>query len=182
MGVTYAWHGTIPAMHAWKTPLHALVTIGILFGAYLVFHGVTVPYTSTPPSEVSPPASGEPEERWVLMTIGDATVRAEVANTEERKRMGLSGRMSLDEDAGMLFVFDRPDYYAFWMPDMYISLDIIWFDSSLRIISITEDVVPESYPETFMPEAPAQYVLEVPAGFSRTHGVVPGMSAIVSDL
>jgi uncharacterized membrane protein (UPF0127 family) len=172
-------------MNTWWTPLHALVTIGILFGAYLVFHGAMPTSVSTPTSTVPVPVSDVSDvsnEQWISMTIGDTTVRAEVADTEERKQQGLSGRLSLDEGTGMLFVFDRPAYYAFWMPDMYISLDIIWFDASFQIISITEDVTPKSYPESFTPEAPAQYVLEVPAGFSRTHGIAPGMSAEVSGL
>ena len=160
------------------TVIHGIITLGILFGAYLVFHGYMV---SAPTQDAQTPYVSS-ELQYVDVMLGDTVVRAEIADTPERRQTGLSGRRYLEEGDGMLFVFDRPDHYAFWMPDMYISLDIIWFDSSFTVITIAEDVTPESYPEAFMPDAPAQYVLEVPAGFSRKHGIAPGLVAVLSTL
>lgn len=64
----------------------------------------------------------------------------------------------------MLFVFDRPDRYGFWMRDMHFAIDIVWIDNNWRIVDITHELTPESYPNTFAPSAPALYALEVPAG------------------
>jgi len=164
-----------------RTIVHGVITLAVLFGAYLVFHDYTFSFP-TPAREAETPTPLVPAIELVEITLGETVVRAEVADTPERKQAGLSGRQYLNDGEGMLFVFKRPDYYAFWMPDMHISLDIIWFDSAFTIVSITEDISPESYPETFMPDAPAQYVLEVPAGFTRTHSITPGMSANISGL
>ena len=41
---------------------------------------------------------------------------------------GLSERQSLAEDKGMLFLFEKPDHYAFWMKGMEFPLDIIFIN------------------------------------------------------
>ena len=75
----------------------------------------------------------------------------------------------------MLFIFPTPAPRAFWMKDMRFALDIIWIGSDLRVVDITENALPESYPATFSPRAPAQFVLEVPAGLVPRYRIRPGM-------
>jgi uncharacterized membrane protein (UPF0127 family) len=74
----------------------------------------------------------------------------------------------------MLFVFDRPERYCFWMKDMKFHLDILWLDNSKRIVSIERNMSPRSYPETACPQEAARYVFEVNAGLSRQAGVDVG--------
>ena len=129
----------------------------------------------TPPA---PPLTNTPNA-ITTVTIGDATVQVEVESTEAAREQGLSGRTSLAEGSGMLFVFPQPGKYGFWMKDMHFALDMIFADASGRIVTIVQDATPESYlqnpPQVFYPTAPTLYVLEVPAGFAASHNIREGM-------
>lgn len=103
-----------------------------------------------------------------------ATVEALIADTEFLRARGLSGRPSLGENEGMLFVFPEERKLSFWMKEMHFPIDIIWIDAGMRVVGISYDLLPESYPETFSPPELAQYALEVHAGFSKLHGIAPG--------
>src|SRR5208282_2732770 len=61
--------------------------------------------------------------------IGGVVLTVELAATATAQERGLSGRASMPSNEGMLFVFDHPSYWSFWMTDMKFPLDIIWFNS-----------------------------------------------------
>jgi len=104
---------------------------------------------------------------------GPARVRVELALTSDQRARGLMWRDRLDQDAGMLFVFPETSQLSFWMKNTPRPLDIIYIDAGGRVVSIAEKTTP--YSEAPLPSAgPAQYVLEVNAGFAREHGVGPG--------
>lgn len=79
----------------------------------------------------------------------------------------------------MLFVFDEPGHYAFWMKDMRFPIDIIWAGPDGRVVHIEENLSPETYPNSFSSALPAQYVLEVPAGFAQAHAVQLGSTLVI---
>jgi hypothetical protein len=108
------------------------------------------------------------------VTVGNTSISVEIARTEAAREAGLSGRTSLAPNTGMLFVFESEEVRGFWMKDMRFSLDIIWADASGTIVTILSDVTPQTYPKIFYPSAPATYVLEVPAGFAKSHGIAEG--------
>lgn len=112
------------------------------------------------------------------VTIGTATVQVEVEDTDNSRSQGLSGRASLAEGSGMLFVFDSPGTYGFWMKEMNFAIDIIFIDASGVVVTIAKDASPSGYhqnpPQVFYPYLPVQYVLEVSAGFAAQHGVMVG--------
>ena len=111
-----------------------------------------------------------------FIKIGDKNIKVELATTESEQARGLSGRNNLAEDAGMLFIFDKPAKYSFWMKEMNFPIDMIWLSDDLHIVYIKNDARPESYPEDFTPTADAKYVLEVNAGFSEKNNLVVGNS------
>lgn len=115
-----------------------------------------------------------PSPRVPRVVVGGQSLPVELADTPEKRMRGLSGRESLPENRGMLFVFPEEGIYGFWMKDMRFSIDILWLSSSGEVVHIVESVTPESYPESFTPEKAALYVLELPAGFARIHGVSLG--------
>lgn len=99
-----------------------------------------------------------------IVKINETSILAEIADTEEERSKGLSGRESLAEDEGLLFVFEEPGLYGFWMKDMNFAIDIIWIDESRHVIGIERGVAPETFPNTFHSPGPVKYVLEVPSG------------------
>lgn len=149
---------------------------------FIVFVGVCMllggAWTLTTVSRITPDASRVELEslamRKVLLGVGGAEVKADVADTLARRTQGLSGRSTLPEGAGMLFVFDESDKHGIWMRDMRFAIDIFWLDDDMHVVAIKENADPSSYPETFYPESSARYVLEVPAGFTLAHGIARG--------
>jgi uncharacterized membrane protein (UPF0127 family) len=108
----------------------------------------------------------EPAAIIKKVRIGGESIRVELATTPREQALGLSGRDSLGEQEGMLFIFDKPGEYLFWMKGMNFPIDIIWIDEYGEVIYIKKEAQPESYLETYGPEEEAKYVLEVVAGFS----------------
>jgi uncharacterized membrane protein (UPF0127 family) len=103
-------------------------------------------------------------------------VKAEVKDTLEDRALGLMFREKLDEDKGMLFIFEKPDTYSFWMKNMKISIDIIFLNENKEIVSIHEKVLPcfsDPCP-MYGPDEPSLYVVEVQEGFSKKHGLEEG--------
>jgi uncharacterized protein len=102
-----------------------------------------------------------------------AAVDIEIADTPTQRELGLMYRGHLDASAGMLFVFPASSVQRFWMKNTKIPLDMIFADERGKIVGIVADARP--YSETPVgPDAPAEYVLEVNAGFCRNHGVTVG--------
>jgi len=114
--------------------------------------------------------------------IGTVDIPVEVAETQKEKEQGLSMRESLPQDQGLLFLFDVPARYQFWMKDMKFSIDIIWIDSGQKVVDITENADPASYPQTFSPQLPAQYILETNAFFAKTRSIHIGDSVDFSKI
>ena len=107
----------------------------------------------------------------ISATLHNEKLQLVVADTDALQTQGLSGQKFLAENTGMFFVFRNPDMYQFWMKDMLFSLDIIWFDENYKIVSIKENINPESYPEVFGPLVPSKYVLEVNAGYVKRYAI-----------
>jgi uncharacterized membrane protein (UPF0127 family) len=118
-------------------------------------------------------------EYTVLMPKGALVV--EVANTQASREQGLSGRVSMADDEGLLFIFDTPGRYGFWMKDMNFPLDIIWINGDGIVVSIERGVTKESYPKAFINQSDATYVLEVNAGLAEKFGLYMGTKVKITD-
>ena len=101
-------------------------------------------------------------------------IRVNLATTDAAREQGLSGRENLKEDEGMLFVFDYPDKYSFWMKDMNFPIDMIWIGENKEIIYIKKNARPESFPESYGPTADSKYVLEIVSGLSSKNNLKEG--------
>lgn len=108
------------------------------------------------------------------ITLAGREIRVTIADTPEERAHGLSGRVRLSEDEGMLFVFPGDGKYAFWMKDMRFSIDILWIAADGEVVHIVERAAPETYPRTFVSEGLARYVLELPAGDAEVRNVRVG--------
>lgn len=94
------------------------------------------------------------------------SIYVETADTPFKQALGLMGRDSLEQNTGMLFIFSKPDKYAFWMKNTLLPLDIIWLDENMRIVDIKNNVQPCTTKtcEQYKPETAAKYVLELNSG------------------
>src|SRR3989344_1119926 len=115
-----------------------------------------------------------PVGKFSSFSVGTTTIQLEIADTSASRTMGLSGKTHLPSGSGMLFVFDHPDYYTFWMKDMKFPIDIIWIDENRQIVHIEKEVAPETYPKSFRPSRKSLYVLEVEAGLVRENNISIG--------
>jgi uncharacterized protein len=98
------------------------------------------------------------------VTLGDHTIKLEIADTAWERAQGLSDRPQLPADRGMLFVYPEAGYPNIWMKDMNFAIDILWLDDNWQIVHQERGVSPSSFPQTFKPKAPARYVLELRGG------------------
>lgn len=106
---------------------------------------------------------------------------AEVAHVREEQTRGLSGRTELPDGHGMIFVSEKENHGGLWMKDMRFAIDMLWFDSDLALVSVAENVTPDTYPTLFRPERPARYALEVPAGFVAKNRIRVGELIVIRD-
>lgn len=111
--------------------------------------------------------------KTLKLTIHDTPYTVALAETNAQREHGLSDTEHLPYD-GMLFVFDTPKKYSFWMKDMQYPLDFLWLDSEKKIVSVNEGVSPDTYPEMITPSQPVLYVLEVSSGFIKRNSITQG--------
>lgn len=114
-------------------------------------------------------------ENTSLIRIQDEQLIVELAQTPEKRQIGLMGRDSLEKGHGMLFVFDTPQILNFWMKNTSIPLSIAFFDTDQRLINI-EDMSPTKSisPVIYNSLKPARYALEVPQGWFKDHHIQQG--------
>ncbi len=97
----------------------------------------------------------------------------EIAAEQKEQQQGLMHRSAMDEDHGMLFPYTSARPRSFYMKNTKMSLDIMYADADRRIVTIHQGVMP--YSEKSLPSGePAQYVVEVNAGFAARHGIQEG--------
>lgn len=105
------------------------------------------------------------------LSIGGEVIKVVLADDTNERTVGLSNYTELYQDEGMLFVFDTPDYYSFWMRKMDFPIDIIWINENKEVIYIKENADPALFPESYKTDTKALYTLEVVSGFVDDHEV-----------
>lgn len=113
------------------------------------------------------------------VTLPDGTtVKAEVAMNKTDMAKGMMFRDTFPEGRAMLFIHATPNRYPYWMYQVKMPIDIIWMDQQRRVVEIVESAPPcktkASECVNYGGTEPATYVLEVPGGYARKHGVVKG--------
>ncbi|MCK9379216.1 MAG: DUF192 domain-containing protein [Candidatus Moranbacteria bacterium] len=102
----------------------------------------------------------DPESEKIVIDGKEFSV--EIVKTAETREKGLGGRKSLCGECGMLFEFDDPGKYSFWMKDMQFPIDIIWISGD-DIVYI-ENNVSHNFQGVITPPVFADKVLELSAG------------------
>jgi len=102
--------------------------------------------------------------KTISIKAGEQTILAEVSDTDALRTLGLSGRKSLEEGRGMLFIFDKSRMVGFWMKDMNFPIDIVWVNALKQVVGVEDNISPQTYPKIYSSKEPVLYVLELPAG------------------
>lgn len=130
---------------------------------------------------VNPNLTKTPTKKLMLK---NTTIDLLVAETPHETMWGLSDFPSLPPDTGMMFQFDTLGIYPFWMKDMRFALDMIWLDSDNRVITIHENISPDTYyknpPELFQSTTPTSAVIEVSGGFVEKNNLSVGDRLLIN--
>jgi uncharacterized membrane protein (UPF0127 family) len=103
-------------------------------------------------------------------------VFAEVAENDFEHHFGLMFDDNIADGRGMLFVFDHPQQLRFTMTNTPISLDMVFMGADGKVLGVEEMTEPLST-RLIGTRQDAQYVLEVPGGWTANNSVVPGTQA-----
>lgn len=120
----------------------------------------------------------QPTLPLVELEVNGVTLSTEVASTARQRYMGLSFRRKLDNDAGMLFVYESTQSLTFTMRNTLIPLSIAFISADLVINEIHHMNVGPG--QLFPSNIAAQYALEVNQGWFEANGIEPGMKMTLS--
>jgi uncharacterized membrane protein (UPF0127 family) len=114
------------------------------------------------------------------ISVAGHNLKIWIADDPAEQAKGLSGKDSMFDNRGMLFVMALREVTSFWMKDMKFPLDFIWIDNG-TIVGIDQNIPPcesESDCPAISPSAPVNYVLEVNAGWVTANNISIGQSVI----
>ena len=113
----------------------------------------------------------EEDDDIAVVRIGKKTYNCLIAESDEEKEVGLSNTESMEDNEGMLFIYEEPQHLDFWMKDCDLTLSIIFIDENKTVIS-NQKGLPNT--EDFISADNAKYVLEV----NYTEEIQPGDKVI----
>ncbi len=161
----------------------------IIFSAGIILFLILTRSNQWPaPSQLLVPSFSDQNTSFYInrptVQIGSTIISVETVATPEQQRKGLSGKTSLLDEQGMLFIFSKPGMYGFWMKGMLFPIDIIWIQNG-KILAIEKNVAPEPNAtnlKTFYPPTPVTEVLEVNAGFAKARGFKEGDEVVFHNI
>ena len=108
------------------------------------------------------------------------SIEAEVADEPNERALGLMNREKIDENKGMLFVYQYSSAPQFWMKNTLVSLDILFSDYEGRIIKIFENV-PRMSKKKITAGGGVFFVLEVNSGVVNEFEIDTSWTLNLSD-
>jgi uncharacterized protein len=128
------------------------------------------------------PPSAADEQAMILPTdaeplivgtdTGERKFTIEVADDASERSRGLMYRETMDDDHGMLFVFDQERPVGFWMKNTPMPLDLVFIDGGGTVKAVLKG---EPFSEAVIsPGVPVHFVLELKAGTAAANHVEDG--------
>ena len=99
--------------------------------------------------------------------------RVLIAKSNKERRQGLMHIESMEEDQGMLFIFDPGRKVSMWMRNTPMTLDMIFIDRNGKIINIAENMIPYST-KGISSGGSINWVLEINGGLSNRMNINNG--------
>ena len=122
-------------------------------------------------------SSNQGPEAMLVSFPSGTQLQVEVADSPLLLYSGQAFRDPMPPGWGVLFIYERADFFRRNTRQYRFPVDIIWLDEGKRVLLITENVAPcraEQCPEYGPPQEKARYVIETQAGFARREHVAPG--------
>lgn len=117
------------------------------------------------------------KKRIAYLLTPERNVPLEIADTKIKRHIGLSFRKTLKNTKGMIFIFPEERRYPFQTENMRFPIDILYLDSSMKVVSIYQDIKPSRNP--IVPSRNGRYVLELPSGAARDYGITSGSQLMI---
>jgi uncharacterized membrane protein (UPF0127 family) len=115
----------------------------------------------------------------IVSANGEHDFHVEIAADDAQRKIGLMNRTSLDDDKGMLFIFQSSGIVNFWMKNTLIPLDMVFIDSNGYIKHIARNAQPCTTDGCVLynSKLSVQYVLELKGEITDKLGVKEGDKA-----
>lgn len=169
--IKHTAHNTIPTKHKFNlTRLIMYVIVAAAVGIFLYYN-----FAIKNDNSMEYYSFTKEGELILFDSTGNEKIKIEIeiADNDYERQLGLMNRKEMKENQGMLFIFPYETLQSFWMRNTLIPLDIVFINSKKEIVTIhknTHTLSDQSYPSS----APAEYVLEVIAGFTDKFNIQLG--------
>ena len=110
-----------------------------------------------------------------------AVFTVEAVSDQQKLQKGLSGRPSIPDDFGMLFILDSTGEHFFWMKGMKFPIDLLFFGRDKKLIKILPNLLPCEECPQYQAPADTAYALEVNGGLADILGIKKGDSIVFTD-
>lgn len=173
-----------PPMRPAKKPTSYIAAAGTIF-LIIALIAILTYQPSNKPAPISQPTSTTTQagaydfvKQGALQFLSPkqdflSAIDIEIAQDDSKRQLGLMYRDKLAEKQGMLFVFEGDDTRSFWMKNTVLSLDMIFVNGHNQIVTIHKNTTPYSE-QSYTSTKPAQYVVEVNAGYTDRHKISVG--------
>ena len=152
-------------------------TTGLALIGSLLLEGCDKPVTTAAPPATSQvasvPTKVQPKLPTIKVWLGSQELVTEVATTDLQIHTGMMFRKEIAENEAMLFVFDRPEYRAFWMKNVTVPLSCAYIDPD-GVILETHNMTPQETKPIESASDRVQFVLETSQGWFERHNVSTG--------
>ncbi len=147
----------------------------VIFLIVIIITLVLIFFVVKNPLEKPEIASTTPKNTIYHLSIGSDIFEVEIADTPQKREVGLSEKESMNQNQGMLFVFEKSYLPLFWMKNMKFPLDFIWIKDN-RIVQISENipVLTDGIASTIAPTTKIDSVLEINAGMTKKYNIAIG--------
>ena len=96
-----------------------------------------------------------------------------IAESNKDRRQGLMHIEFMEENQGMLFVFNPPRRVSMWMRNTPMSLDILFINRNGEVINMEENTTPYST-KALSSGGTIRWVLEINGGLAKKMGIKTG--------
>ena len=154
-----------------STPKYGIIAVVIIVAGFFIYNN----FIKKDSSEMHYYKFKKEGELTISDSFGNnkAKIDIEIADDDYSRQLGLMNRKGMEDNQGMIFIFDEERMQSFWMLNTLFSLDMIFINKENRIVTIQKNTTPlsqQSYPSS----KPALFVLEVVGGFSDNNNIKVG--------